>query len=114
VNPFVAGLSREAKARRAADALALAGKRLQECADRKDQSLLVTPPQTLLQRAFANSKELQAEGSLQYIEKHPEIVEDLMAHVFEMENAAADACGGSKDADRALWLLGRSRGVPGQ
>jgi hypothetical protein len=51
---------------------------------------------------------------LQYIEKHPETIEDVMAHVFEMENAAADACGEPQDADRALWLLGRSRGVPAQ
>jgi tetratricopeptide (TPR) repeat protein len=114
VNPFVAGLSRGAKAQRAADALALAGKRLQGCAGQENQSLLVTLPQTPLQRAFVNSKELEAEGSLQYIEKHPEIIEDVMAHVFEMENVSAAACGNPQDADRALWLLGRSRGVPGQ
>jgi tetratricopeptide (TPR) repeat protein len=114
MNPFVAGLSHQDKARRAADALSLAGKRLQECAAREDQSLLVTPPQTPLQKAFANSKELEARGGLQYIEKHPETIQDVMAHVFEMENAAADACGKPQDADGALWLLGRSRGVPVQ
>jgi hypothetical protein len=114
MNPFVAGLSRGDKARKAADALSLAGKRLQECAGREDQSLLVTPPQTPLQKAFADSKEVEARGSLQYIEKHPETIEDVMAHVFEMENATADACGKPQDADGALWLLGRSRGVPVQ
>ena len=114
VNPFVAGLSREEKARRAADALSLAGKRLQACAGQEGQSLSLTPPQTPLEKTFADSKELEARGSLQYIEKHPETIEDVMAHVFEMENAAADACGEPQDADRALWLLGRSRGVPAQ
>ncbi len=114
VNPFVAGLSREDKARKAADALSLAGKRLQDCAGQEGQSLSVTPPQTPLQKVFADSKELEARGSLQYIEKHPETIEDVMAHVFEMENAAADACGEPQDADRALWLFGRSRGVPAQ
>jgi tetratricopeptide (TPR) repeat protein len=114
MNPFIAGLSREAKARRAADALSIAGKRLQECASQEGHSQLVTPPQTPLQKTFADSKELEAEGSFQYIEKHPEVTEDVMAHVFEMENAAADACGKPQGADRALWLLGRSRGVPGQ
>jgi len=114
VSPFVAGLSSEAKARRAADALSLAGKRLQECAGQENQSILVTPPQTPLQKAFANSKELETIGSLQYIEKHPETVEDVMAHVFEMENAAAQACGNPQDKDRALWLLGHIRGVPVQ
>jgi tetratricopeptide (TPR) repeat protein len=114
MNPFVAGLSREAKARRAADALSLAGRRLQDCARQKGQSLLVAQPQTPLQKAFADSKELEAIGSLRYIEKHPETIEDVMAHVFQMENAAADACITAQDADRALWLLGRSRGVPVQ
>ena len=114
VSPFVAGLSREDKARKAANALSLAGKRLQACAGQEGQSLSVTPPQTPLQKTFAESKELEARGSLQYIEKHPETIEDVMAHVFEMENAAADACGNPQDADRALWLLGRSRGVPAQ
>jgi tetratricopeptide (TPR) repeat protein len=112
VNPFVAGLSRDDKARKAADALSLAGKRLQACAGQEGQSLSATPPQTPLQKTFADSKELEARGSLQYIEKHPETIEDVMAHVFEMENAAADACGEPQDADRALSLLGRSRGVP--
>jgi tetratricopeptide (TPR) repeat protein len=114
VNPFVAGLSHEDKARKAADALSLASKRLQTCAGQEGQSLSVTPPQTPLQKTFAESKELEARGSLQYIEKHPETIEDVMAHVFEMENAAADACGNPQDADRALWLLGRRRGVPAQ
>jgi tetratricopeptide (TPR) repeat protein len=114
MNPFVAGLSREAKARRAADALSLAGRRLQDCARQKGQSLLVAQPQTPLQKAFADSKELEARGSLRYIEKHPETIEDVMAHVFQMENAAADACITAQDADRPLWLLGRSRGVPVQ
>jgi tetratricopeptide (TPR) repeat protein len=114
VNPFVAGLSRDDKARKAADALSLAGKRLQACAGQEGQSLSATPPQTPLQKTFADSKELEARGSLQYIEKHPETIEDVMAHVFEMENAAADACGEPQDADRALSLLGRSRGVPAQ
>src|ERR1700735_992831 len=114
MNPFVAGLSREAKARRAADALSTAGKHLQECAGQDGHSQLATPARTPLQKTFADSKELEAEGSFQYIEKHPEIIDDVMAQVFEMENAAADACGKPQDADRALWLLGRSRGVPAQ
>jgi tetratricopeptide (TPR) repeat protein len=114
MDPFVPGLSREAKARRAADGLSLAAKRLQECADREGQSLLVTPPQTPLQKAFMDGKELETRGSLQYLEKHPETIEDVMADVFEMENVAAAACGEPQGSDRALWLLGRSRGVPGQ
>lgn len=112
VNPFITGLSSEDKARKTAEALSLAGKRLRECARREGQSLSVTPPQTPLQKAFADGEEIEARGNLQYIEKHPETIVDVMAHVFAMENAAADVCEEPQGADRALWLLGHSRGVP--
>jgi len=46
--------------------------------------------------------------------KHPESIDGLMANVFEMENAAANVCGEPEGADRAPWLLGRSRGVTAQ
>jgi tetratricopeptide (TPR) repeat protein len=109
MNAFLPGLSREAKARRAANDLFLATARLQQCAGRVGQSLTATPPQSQLQKAFAESKELTADQSWQNIAKHPETVDEVIGHAFEMENAAAAVCGEAEGADRALWLLGRSR-----
>jgi tetratricopeptide (TPR) repeat protein len=109
MNAFLPGLSREAKARRAANALSLAANRLQQCASQVGQSLPATPAQTQLQKAFAESKELTADQSWQNIAKHPETLDELMGHAFEMENAAATVCGEPEGADRALWLLGRGR-----
>jgi tetratricopeptide (TPR) repeat protein len=109
MNAFLPGLSREAKARRAASALSLAANRLQQCASQVGQSLPATPAQTQLQKALAESKELTAEQSWQNIAKHPETLDELMGHAFEMENAAAAVCGEPEGADRALWLLGRGR-----
>lgn len=113
MNPFVGELSPEAKARKAANALSLATARLRECAGQEGQSLS-TAPQTLLQEALGNSKQISTEWSWQNIAKHPETMDEVMDHAFEMENAAATACGEPKGADRALWLLGHSRGVPAQ
>jgi len=109
MNAFLPGLSREAKARRAAKDLFLATARLQQCAGQVGQSLTATPPQSQLQKAFAESKELTADESWQNIAKHPETVDEVIGHAFEMENAAAAVCGEPEGADRALWLLGRSR-----
>jgi tetratricopeptide (TPR) repeat protein len=109
MNAFLPGLSREAKARRAASALSLAANRLQQCASQVGQALPATPAQTQLQKALAESKELTAEQSWQNIAKHPETLDELMGHAFEMENAAAAVCGEPEGADRALWLLGRGR-----
>jgi len=114
VNPFVSGLSREAKTPKATSALSIATARIQECANQEGQSLAVTPPQTPLQKAFAGSEKTEVGGSWQNMAKHPESIDGLMAHVFEMENAAANVCGEPEGADRALWLLGRSRGVTAQ
>jgi len=114
IDPFVGDLSREAKARKAANAMALATSRLQECARQKGESLATTPPQTQLQRAFADVRELAAGANWQSIAKHPETLDGVMGHAFEMENTAATVCGEPEGADRALWLLGRSRRVSTQ
>lgn len=114
MSPFLHDLSREAKARKTATALSVATSRLQQCAAQAGQSLTVTPPQTQLQKAFAESKELPGGESWQNIARHSETLDEIMGHAFEMENAAAVACGEPEGADRALWLLGRSRGVSAQ
>jgi tetratricopeptide (TPR) repeat protein len=114
MDPFAGDPSREAKARKAANAMALATARLQECARQKGESLATTPPQTQLQRAFADVRELAAGASWQSIAKHPETLDGVMSHAFEMENTAATICGEPEGADRGLWLLGRSRRVSAQ
>jgi tetratricopeptide (TPR) repeat protein len=114
MNPFLPDLSREAKARKAATALSVATSRLQQCATQVGQSLTATPSQTQLQKAFAESKEFTPDENWRNIAKHPEAVDEIMGHAFEMENASAAACGEPEGADRALWLFGRSRGVSAQ
>jgi tetratricopeptide (TPR) repeat protein len=114
MNPFLPDLSREAKARKAATAVSLAATRLQQCATQVGQSLTATPSQTQLQKAFAESKEFTPDENWRNIAKHPEAVDEIMGHAFEMETAAAAACGEPEGADRALWLFGRSRGVSAQ
>jgi predicted Zn-dependent protease len=110
-DPFLSGLSAEVRAQRAANALALAQTRAENCARQTGQSLEQTPPRTDLQRVYQQSKELQQDWTPRYLERFPDRLDAAMAYVFSMENAAAAACGEPQGDDRALWLLGRSRSV---
>ncbi len=113
-DPFLSGLSSEARAQRAANALALAQTRAETCASQTGQSLEQTPPQTDLQRLYQRSEETQKDWTLRYLQRFPDRLDAAMAYVFSVENAAAAACGEPQGDDRALWLLGRSRSVVNQ
>ena len=113
-DPFLSGLSSEARAQRAANALALAQTRAETCARQTGQSLEQTPPQTDLQRLYQQSEETQKDWTLRYLQRFPDRLDAAMAYVFSVENAVAAACGEPQGDDRALWLLGRSRSVVNQ
>jgi len=110
-DPFLAGLSTEARAQRVANALALAQTRMEACARQTGESLEQITPQTDLQRLYEQGKTLQKDWTLRYLGRFPDRLDAAMAYVFSVENAAAAACGEPQGDDRALWLLGRSRSV---
>jgi tetratricopeptide (TPR) repeat protein len=111
VDPFVAGLSANAKAQRATAALTLAQTRLQNCARQNGESLLETPPRTDLQILSAQFQRTQMDWSERDLERFPERLDASMEFVFGVENAAAKSCGEPQGDQRALWLLGRSTSV---
>ena len=91
MNAFLPGLSREAKARRAASALSLGANRLQQCATQVGQSLPATPPQTAAPESFCRKQGATAQESWQNIAKHPETMDELMDHAFR--NGKCRRCG---------------------
>jgi tetratricopeptide (TPR) repeat protein len=109
MDPFLSGLSAEVRAQRAANALALAQARAENCAHQSGQPLEQTPPQTELQRLYEQSKDLQQDWSPRFLQRFPDRLDAAMGYVFAVENAAANACGEPQGDDRGLWLLGRSR-----
>ncbi|MGA9732696.1 MAG: hypothetical protein WBQ83_18595, partial [Candidatus Acidiferrales bacterium] len=111
VDPFVSGLSANAKAQRATAALALAQTRLQNCARQNGESLLETPPRTDLQILWGQFQRTQMDWTERDLERFPERLDASMEFVFGVENAAAKSCGEPQGDDRALWLLGRSTSV---
>jgi hypothetical protein len=113
-DPFLSSLSAEVRAQRAANALALAQTRAENCARQTGQSLDQTTPRTDLQRVYQQAKDLQQDWTPRYLERFPDRLNAAMAYVFSVENAAAAECGEPQGDDRALWLLGRSRSVVNQ
>jgi tetratricopeptide (TPR) repeat protein len=109
MSPYLAGLSPQVRAQRAANALSVAQTRADNCARQTGTSLEETPPRTELQIAYSTSQTMGASWGLRDLGKFPDRLESAMQTTFEIENAAAKACGEPQGDNRALWLLGRSR-----
>jgi tetratricopeptide (TPR) repeat protein len=110
-DPFASGLSPDEKARRAAAALSIAQAGLYQCAGSRGKSLTTSPPVTTLEKAIADNYAMEKEWDLRNLLLHPEREDAAMSLAFHMENLSAQVCGPPEGADRALWLLGRSRGA---
>jgi tetratricopeptide (TPR) repeat protein len=108
-HPFLPGLSAEARVQRVMNALALADTRAETCARQIGQSLEQTPPRTDLQRMYQQGEEMRKDWTARYLQRFPDRLDAAVTYVFNVENAAATACGEPQGDDRALWLLGRSR-----
>jgi tetratricopeptide (TPR) repeat protein len=109
MSPYLTGLSPQVKAQRAANALSLAQGRAQSCARQAGLSLEETPPRTALQIAYATSENMASSWRLRDLQSFPDRLDAAMQTTFEIENAAAMACGEPQGENRALWLLAHSR-----
>jgi tetratricopeptide (TPR) repeat protein len=110
-DPFLYGLSAEVRAERAANALALAQTRAENCARQTGQSLEQASPRTELPRLYQQGKSMQLDWTARYLQRFPDRLDAAMTYVFAVENAATAVCGEPQGGDRALWLLGHSRSV---
>jgi tetratricopeptide (TPR) repeat protein len=109
VDPFLSGLSAEARAQRAANALSLAQARTEACAHQVGQSLEQSPPRTDLQKLYQQGNDMQKDWTQRNFQRFPDRLDAAMAYVFNVENVATAACGEPQGDDHALWLLSRSR-----
>jgi tetratricopeptide (TPR) repeat protein len=109
LNPFAPGLSVDEKAKRTAEALAVAQARAFACEGQNGNTSSGASSTSALASALATSNQNSADWTERNLRKYPERIEPAMSAVFEMENAAADRCGEPQGADYALWVIGRSR-----
>jgi tetratricopeptide (TPR) repeat protein len=109
LNPFAPGLSIDEKAKRTAEALAIAQARAFACERQNGSTSSGTSSTSALDAALSTSNQNSADWTERNLRKYPERIEPAMSAVFEIENTAADRCGEPQGADYALWLIGRSR-----
>jgi tetratricopeptide (TPR) repeat protein len=110
LDPFDSRLGASERARRASRSLALAIARLDSCTGRNIQDRTATLPADL-QNLYSQARKMQAQGSINSLQRHPEEIGPLMDLVANLETAAVKSCGESSEAaDRALLLIARQRG----
>jgi tetratricopeptide (TPR) repeat protein len=108
-DPFNRGLGNMERARRAVLDFNTALARLKGCAAQKSIALEAAggdPLQTL----YAQAAELQPGTQQQILSKDTELLSQTMDLVFEIEQAAAQACGEPEGTDQALLLMAREQG----
>jgi Tfp pilus assembly protein PilF len=110
-SPFLPGLSVDEKAKRTANALALAVANATACARQNSGVPSGGSSASALQEALAANNRTSADWTERNLRRFPDRIGPAMSSVFEMEEASAQKCGEPQGADYALWLLGRSRGV---
>jgi thioredoxin-like negative regulator of GroEL len=109
LNPFALGLSTDEKAKRTAEAIAVAQARANACERQNGRTSSPVASTSALASAMAKSSQNAADWTARNLRKYPERIEPAMSSVFDLEDAAAGQCGEPQGADYALWLMGRSR-----
>jgi tetratricopeptide (TPR) repeat protein len=100
MDPFRRQISEEERARIVVDAFAVAGRRLSSCATPK----AAEGAQTSLADSWAKLKPRISEQELR---RDPDLVEQAMDLVFEIERQTSATCGTPSGADLALLLLAK-------
>jgi tetratricopeptide (TPR) repeat protein len=109
-DPWTPGLSSEEKARRTSDDLKQAVSLISDCAHQHGESLTEAPMVSDFQKLYATSESMARDWSERSLQLHPGRIDDAMALVFHMEDAAAQRCGEpSSGPDRALRVIERIR-----
>jgi tetratricopeptide (TPR) repeat protein len=109
LNPFAPGLSIDEKAKRTAEATAVAQARASACERQNGSTSSPGASGSALASAMTTSNQNAADWTARNLRKYPERIEPAMSSVFELEDAAAGQCGEPQGADYALWLIARSR-----
>jgi tetratricopeptide (TPR) repeat protein len=108
VNPFEMTLPDNERRQRVLRAFDAAEARLQTCASQRGESLSASPPQTALQRLYAQAQTMRPNMNDRNLRQHPESMRQTMEFVFEAEQLAANECETPRGVDAALLLLARN------
>lgn len=104
-DPFLAGLSEEEQARRSLRDFKLGVERLGDCLGTGAKSTPPVPPPPELQPLNEEAKDLQKRINLGFLSKNPELQDEAMQFVSQVENMTARSCGPPQGVHQALILI---------
>jgi tetratricopeptide (TPR) repeat protein len=108
-NPFLSGLTTAEKARRTSSALRVAEDRAQACVGKSDVSIPSQSQPSKLASLLSSAQAQKRNWNEREFIRNPDLINPAMDLVFEMENEAANGCGGLTDEDHALLIVAQSR-----
>jgi tetratricopeptide (TPR) repeat protein len=108
-DPFLAALSDEEQARRTRRDFAQGLERIGKCMDSAVSGSSLAQPSSDLAAMNKEAQDLQARVNLPSLSQAPEIRNQAMQLVFQIEDATAQTCGPPVGMDQALMLVAKRR-----
>jgi tetratricopeptide (TPR) repeat protein len=112
IDPFYPRLSAAERRGRVIQAYQQALARVRTCASAEGESLTPSPATTPLQVSYAQGIKLKKKATEGYLRRDPDQEDSLMNQAYQMEQAAAQACGPPKGLDQAILLVAQRNGGP--
>jgi tetratricopeptide (TPR) repeat protein len=108
INPFEMALPDNERRQRVLRAFDAAEARLQNCASQHGQTPSTLPLQSAFQELLAHARAMRREMNERSLRQHPELMQQTMEFVFDVERQTASACGPPRSVDAALLLLAKN------
>ncbi len=106
IDPFEVWLPGSQRRARTIQNFQQALNRLEECARTRGNSLLAAEPSSELEKAYAEARQMQPRINERMLSQQPDLIQQAMQLVFNIEQISARECGPPKGQDLALQLLG--------
>jgi tetratricopeptide (TPR) repeat protein len=106
IDPFEVWLPGNQRRARTIQNFQQALNRLDECARALGASLAVAVPASELEKAYAEARQMQPRINERMLSQQPDLIQQAMQLVFNIEQISARKCGPPKGQDLALEILG--------
>ncbi len=113
LDPFQRRLSQQERNRRTIAAFGQALSRLNQCAQSRGVNLKAGQPTAPFASVYSNVKKMQPKVTRIDMQRNPDMVNNVMDLVMQMEEAAQQACGTPPAPDQALLMISHRRGSTG-
>jgi tetratricopeptide (TPR) repeat protein len=114
LDPFQRRLSQEQRGRRTVAAFKQALARLRRCAQSQGTNLQSPAGAGPFARVYSSVEKMQPNVSGKILRGNPDLINDVMDLVTQMEETAQQTCGTPPPADQALLMISHTRGATEQ